>query len=306
MRSIISSIVALITLILAVFGIGGVKDTNRFQNVMWMSAISDDAYLSEISIPGTHDTCALYEPIEPCAKCQNYSLKDQLSMGVRFIDIRGALLGSTIYCVHGPIYQAQNLNEVLDICYDFLRSNPSETIIMSLKEDIEITDKSFTDAAKKYIEKDREMWFTENRIPALGEVRGKIVLLNRFDNSCELGIKTAGFADNTSFVIDNTEFKIHVQDYYQITAVEDEWEQAEKLLNECKNCPSSQRKTNMYINFLSGYLGKLPDQVTVAKGMNAHFVDYFTNAEKSCYGIILFDFVTQQYCDMLISTNFDA
>lgn len=306
MRSIISSIIALITLILAVFGIGEVKDTNQFQNKIWMAAVSDSAYLSEISIPGTHDTCALYEPIEPCAKCQDYTLKDQLDMGVRFIDIRGAVLGSKIFCVHGPIYQAQNLDEVLKTCYDFLKSNPSETIIFSLKEDLTVVKKPFKDVAQEYIKKGGDMWFTENRIPTLGEVRGKIVLINRFDSSCELGIKTSGWRDNASFTIENPDFNINIQDYYQITSVEDEWAQAEKLFNDCKNCESSQRKSNMYINFLSGYLGKLPDQVTVADGMNRHFTQYFENAEKGCYGIVLFDFVTQEYCDTVISTNFDV
>ncbi len=304
MRSIISSVVALVTLILAVFGIGEVKDTNQFQNTIWMSAISDDAYLSELSIPGTHDTCALYEPIKPCAKCQDYTLKDQLDMGVRFIDIRGTVVGSKIYCVHGPIYQAQNFNEVLDTCYEFLSNNPSETIIMSLKEDITVGKKSFTDIAKKYIDENKEFWFMDNRIPTLGEVRGKIVLVNRFDNTCELGIQTRGWADNASFTIENDIFNINIQDYYHISSVEEEWAQAEKLLNDCKNCDALQRKDNLYINFLSGYLGTLPDQVTVAEGMNANFVKYFENAEKGCYGIILFDFVTQEYCDMVISTNF--
>ncbi|MCQ2471942.1 MAG: phosphatidylinositol-specific phospholipase C [Clostridia bacterium] len=304
MNKIISSIVAFVTLVLAVFGIGRVDYTGEFQQRSWMASISDEALISEISIPGTHDSCALYEPIHPSAKCQNYTIKDQLEMGVRFLDIRGVALIKKIGMVHGPIYQARKLDYILDECYSFLKENPTETIIMSVKEDLSIGDSigRFISLVDKYISANSDMWFTENRLPTLGEVRGKIVLFNRYDGSSGFGLSTAPFRDNCSFSSPQPAYTLNVQDFYHIEKVEDKWALAEELFENCYNCQD--RENNLFINFMSGYMGTIPDIVTVADGMIKNFSDYMAKAPKGCYGIVLFDFASPELCNSLIAKNF--
>ena len=40
----------------------------------WMSRLADDISLSDLNIPGTHNSAARYEPFPQTAKCQSLSL----------------------------------------------------------------------------------------------------------------------------------------------------------------------------------------------------------------------------------------
>ena len=304
MKRFVASLSALFTIIMAVFGISGVNDTDSFDNKKWMAQLPDTVLVSELSIPGTHDSCALYEPIAPCAKCQTYTLKDQLDMGVRFIDIRGVAIGNAIKIVHGPIYQAQSLDGVYNTVCRFLDENPSETVIMSVKEDVRLSRTGFSSAVLRLLKRAPDRWYLEDELPTLGDARGKIILFNRFNETMEVGIRTAEWIKNTSFTIEKDTHTLHIQDYFKIESVDDEWTQAKALLEECLRCDKQMRGQHLYIHYLSGYLGTIPDPVTVAEGMNARFMDYLSETKNGCYGIVLFDFVEQAYCDALIASNF--
>ncbi|KAG1926597.1 PLC-like phosphodiesterases superfamily protein [Pimephales promelas] len=52
----------------------------------WMETLDDDKLISTLTIPGTHDALALYGG--PFAKCQAWSLEDQLKAGIRYFDLR--------------------------------------------------------------------------------------------------------------------------------------------------------------------------------------------------------------------------
>ena len=52
----------------------------------WMSYLPDDALLSALSIPGTHD--AATSTLNLWSKCQSLSLGAQLNAGVRCFDLR--------------------------------------------------------------------------------------------------------------------------------------------------------------------------------------------------------------------------
>ena len=55
----------------------------------WMSHIPNDKLISEISIPGTHDSAARFEDgIGSFIRCQDLTLTEQLNRGIRFFDIR--------------------------------------------------------------------------------------------------------------------------------------------------------------------------------------------------------------------------
>jgi hypothetical protein len=49
---------------------------------------SDDTKLWEMSIPGTHDTCARTNHTGYADKCQTWSVTEQLNHGIRFLDLR--------------------------------------------------------------------------------------------------------------------------------------------------------------------------------------------------------------------------
>ncbi len=158
----------------------------------WMSEIPDSLPLSAISIPGTHNSHTHYRAL-PSVRCQVVDIKTQLENGIRFLDIRIQPAHATdvskkdFYLVHGAfpasLKGTKYFEPILQVCYDFLEHNPSETIIMSLKREGVggATDQHVAKMLEKwYFGTRREMWYTEPKIPYLKEVRGKIVLVRRF------------------------------------------------------------------------------------------------------------------------------
>jgi len=88
---------------------------------------------------------------------------------------------------HGVVPQKTLFQQILSDVYDFLTDPTScrETIVMSIKqEDFATTPPpDFSALVHKEIQMGpggTGMWFLENRIPLLGEVRGKVIMLSRF------------------------------------------------------------------------------------------------------------------------------
>lgn len=161
----------------------------------WMSHVDDNKYLDELSIPGTHDsgTCSVDNDTEPQssqAKCQQDYIPTQLLEGIRYFDIR---LGKDDKngdpgIDHGRCYLLKkdggymHLSDVIGYFKTFLSEKPSEALIMLVSRgNDEATDESVTTAFAKVMGKDPDLFYTSSRVPTLGEVRGKIVLLRRFE-----------------------------------------------------------------------------------------------------------------------------
>jgi 1-phosphatidylinositol phosphodiesterase len=125
----------------------------------------------------------------PVAQCQSLgsSLSYQLQSGIRVIDIRLAVKEGRLMAYHGVVPQKVSFQQVLSEVYDFLTDPAScrETIVMSIKqEDFATTPPpDFSALVHKEIQMGpggMEMWFLENRVPMLGEVRGKVIMFSRF------------------------------------------------------------------------------------------------------------------------------
>ncbi len=52
----------------------------------WMETLDDEKFISDITLPGTHESLALHGGF--IAECQAWSLEDQLKAGIRFFDFR--------------------------------------------------------------------------------------------------------------------------------------------------------------------------------------------------------------------------
>lgn len=160
----------------------------------WMKYVDGNKYLDELSIPGTHDssTCSVDNDTEPqtsLAKCQQDYIPTQLLEGIRYFDIR---LGKNNEngdpgIDHGICYLLKkdggfiHLSDVIGYFKTFLNENPSEALIMlASRGNDEATDESVTTAFAKVLDDNPKLFYTSSRVPTLGEVRGKIVLLRRF------------------------------------------------------------------------------------------------------------------------------
>lgn len=157
----------------------------------WMKYVDGNKYLDELSIPGTHDssTCSVDNDTEPqtsLAKCQQDYIPTQLLEGIRYFDIRLGK-GDDPGIDHGIFYLLKkdgnylHLSDVIGYFKTFLNENPTEALIMLVSRgNDEATDESVTTAFAKVLDDNPKLFYTSSRVPTLGEVRGKIVLLRRF------------------------------------------------------------------------------------------------------------------------------
>lgn len=273
----------------------------------WMAGLQDNISISKISIPGTHDSGARIDApvVTGTAKTQDLSIAEQLNAGVRFLDIRCRHIDNSFTIHHGAIYQNLNFDDVLNACYAFLESHPSETIIMSVKEEHDASNitRSFESTFDSYIQKNPSKWDLGTNIPTLGEVRGKIRLLRRFSAQTAKGINATSWADNTTFEINNPGAQLKVQDYYKVTNNDDKWNGIYNLLNEAKSNTSNR----LFINFTSGYkpgIFGIPSIPTVSNAINPKLKTFFQSNTKGSYGIMPMDFVNAELAELIVKTNF--
>ncbi|RZK81998.1 MAG: phosphatidylinositol-specific phospholipase C domain-containing protein [Pedobacter sp.] len=271
----------------------------------WMGAIPNTTSIASISIPGTHDSGARFEPVSGTAKCQNLTIAEQLNAGVRYLDIRCRHIDNAFAIHHGAIYQNLNFNDVLNACISFLNSNPSETIIMSVKEEHTASNntRSFEQTFDSYVAQNASKWDLGDNVPQISAIRGKIKLLRRFGSGAVKGIAATSWADNTTFEINTAAANLKVQDFYNVNDVNTKWTNVENLLNEAKNSTTNR----VYINYGSGYKAGvfgIPNINTVANHVNPRITTFFTNNTVGKFGIIPLDFIDAGRSELIVRTNF--
>ncbi|WP_159659593.1 hypothetical protein [Alcanivorax xiamenensis] len=105
----------------------------------WLSHISDDTLISEINLPGTHDTAAISTRFNPYA-CHRFSVTDQLRGGIRLMDVRLKVKKSEegryeFTTCHGNLGSGIGLNEfqsfpsLLQEFRSFLEAHGTETVL---------------------------------------------------------------------------------------------------------------------------------------------------------------------------------
>lgn len=68
----------------------------------WMANLSDETLLSNMTIPGTHDSCA--RSSIPFVRTQYLSITKQMEAGLRFLDLRLRVhADGQLYCYHGGV-----------------------------------------------------------------------------------------------------------------------------------------------------------------------------------------------------------
>lgn len=291
----------------------------------WMNNIADDILICNINIPGTHDSCAYRVQFPLLSKCQNITITQQLNLGIRFLDIRVEKDGDKLKLVHdiADCKKPENkreklyLDDVISDCKNFLAHNPTETILFSYKRDDGANqEETFDTFFKSYLVNDN-VWYLENRIPTLNEVRGKIVLLNRdyidknnkkyTDFNTGINLSTWIYQkDNTEKIYEVADFSgrdgsltektLTIQDLYGLTP-QNKWNLAVSPF--IKNPPET---NDILITFFScGSLFYNPKRS--AKYINKK-LEKITLKKSKKYGWIILDYPTEKFINEIISSNF--
>ncbi len=288
----------------------------------WMSAVDGKLSLGEISIPGTHDSGTEHVGLSYIFQCQDTGIWSQLDNGYRYLDLRLALnkdqtdiiiKHNFAKCKSAPSIFAENmtLSSILDDVNGFLLEHPTETVILCMK-----AENSKDDIAKiqsllyEMIEPNEEVWYTEDRIPTLEEVRGRAVLATRFADKVGVGADKRGLSfdwkdQGDKEVVDEplVESSIYpgaslwVQDRFNYDT-KDKINAITEVLDE-----SPAKADQIVLNFAStsgkGYIGH-PKKY--AKKINQYLLDYDWKKNQS-YGIVIVDFATEELAKCIYETN---
>lgn len=230
-------------------------------NPAWMARLQDSTLLSELSIPGTHDTMALYGG--DAAVTQSMSLDEQLYSGIRAVDIRCAHVNNTCSVHHGIVDQHADLETVLSTLGRFLADNRKEAVLMRIgcagaaasgnTRTWEETWKSYAQRHNAMRTKKQGPLFWPDGLgqcgtgfnPTLGDVRGRVVILQDF-----------GIRWPACFGIPYPD-AFSVQDHWELKSNWDlykKWESVKGKLDEAASSP----RRYLHMNYLSAASGAFP------------------------------------------------
>lgn len=281
----------------------------------WMAGLPDSASLATLSVPGTHDTMTTGASV--LAQTQDRSLPVQLEAGVRALDIRTRHFRDAFPIHHGLEYLDANFTDVVRQATDFLRSHPTETVLMRMKSEHTEAEntRTYEDTLDWYIHDnpdtrdllDTHLWTPpagyDGALPTLGETRGKLVILQNFTATKPFGPQWDGP-------------RMDIQDDYTLGNLADlpqKWDAARVQFERADvGAPDT-----LFVNHLSAT--GVPDPVAMASGavpvtiaagapghpgMNSRATEYLRAGSTGRTGIVMADFPTAALVEAVIAHNF--
>jgi 1-phosphatidylinositol phosphodiesterase len=294
-------------------------DANYAHNPSWMSAFPNSTNLTSLSIPGTHDTMTSSAALAPVYQCQNHHLTTQLNAGIRYIDIRGTVVNNELYVYHDLNYTGFSYTDVLKTLFSFLDKNPSETILMRLKEESSAINSTmnFEEAFNYYRLVDPEtvpgcaahFWVPPTPgptvVPTLGDLRSKILIIQNFGpNPAPYGIKY-----ESSLLV--------IEDDYELGGFEDmdsKFAAIEANLIAAANGSSWDNRHGdglLYLSHVSASVGVLPIEVAAGthnrsiKGQNDRTGEWLASHMdwEGSIGIVILDFPGKKLVRGVLARN---
>ena len=262
-----------------------VPDDPGIRNDHWMQHLSGGVRISELSIPGTHNTMAREGVL--WAWCQSLSLMLQLLVGIRFLDIRCRHFKNALPIHHEAYYQNADLTDVLSVSINFLTTHPSETILMRIKQEYTAKDNNVTfyESVQAAISRfPRERFWTRNQIPYLRQCRGKIVVIDDFSNGLS-GIWWGGSLVNK-------------EDAWKSISKREKWNKVAAHLDEAVG---SNISNQLYITFTS-FTSGIEAARELAGEMNPKLGNHI-HSKRGRFGIIANNYPGPQLISDIINTN---
>jgi 1-phosphatidylinositol phosphodiesterase len=339
-RYILRLVLLVLTFLVMVFPLASCGDSDSgtrhtttltYTSSDWMSIIDGNKLLSEINIPGTHESGTMHNNCDLGeGKCQDMMPIDILNAGGRILDLRlhyhNAWPGEDAFIIrHGICHcytdsshgEELNFDHVLDDCIDFLTANPKETVILLIKQNSDSNETiKFTQLmeGKRYLDNDnyKDKIYLGDTIPKLDDVRGKIVWVRRYDiydsnaNKIEKeqGINLIKWDNQNSYfeygVIGGITIKI--QDAYNYFS--DDWD---KKWNQVYTAASDSVTNPEYLvlnltSAVGGTVGR-PHPKGMADKINPNLAEFFIQGLN--YDWIIMDFITSDLARNVYESNSD-
>ncbi|CDW80198.1 1-phosphatidylinositol phosphodiesterase-like [Stylonychia lemnae] len=261
----------------------------------WMGYILPSTPITNLSIPGTHDTCA--KTGGAAFQCQSWTLKDQLEAGIRFLDIRARHINNGLAIHHGSVYLGTDFDTVLSTVTSFLRVQIRETVLMRVKK--EHTEQGCTRAYYQTVEAKLAAFnsfiyrgSSSMDYLTLGDARGKIVILYDEWSSSTVGYPYFGMAIADDYAV----YETWLSKENKKKSVSDNIMGAILMTKPIIN-GYEYPETKWRCTFLSGSTGVSPEMW--GKKFNEQIQFY-----RGRLGIVVFDFPGEDAIEHVISQNF--
>ena len=109
----------------------------------WMGQLDDNVFLTQISIPGTHDSATgegwtgfLGQMVGPSmGLTQELTIAQQLDCGVRAFDLRPCVQDNELVINHGVLQTKAKFPETLKQLCQFVKEHPTEFVIVVMRHE---------------------------------------------------------------------------------------------------------------------------------------------------------------------------
>lgn len=276
----------------------------------WMAALPGRAPLRSLSIPGTHDSGT--KGFSWNAECQRYSIKDQLSLGVRAFDLRPGVDGSKLVIYHGSsTHGSETLSSIFDTYTSFLAAHPGEFLIVFLKK--EVDGGNWEEKMKQVLDAHADRLLELTPYLTVEQMRGKMLVLSRtsWGESNYGAVRVDGWQDNATFDMTyrgyfGDELPCRIQDIYNVSSSDNlnqKKADIERLLGEAMAGTTGK----FFINHTSGftknnYIINNHYVADCAEKCNELALNYL-RSHRGPTGVILMDFAGTDRYELTFSSH---
>lgn len=309
----------------------------------WMSSVENEAYLNQLSIPGTHDSATAHGfsgflgslAGNSSAKTQSKTISEQWECGVRAFDLRPALTGGKLEIFHGVCQTKLSMAGALSTICTKLDQNPTEfAIILTRHEtDGDSNNSGWAEAMTSLLQQEPYASHIIAYRPDLtvSQMRGKVVILSRDRFTSDKVGFVSGWSHSSDFSAQqkgtvkcgSSTGKVFAQDFYDCTGAGADQTKinAVKTMNGFASslCKSAQKTDVWVINHTSGYTKSASsdgNRDMAAKANTALIADLAAQTVPGPTGIVMMDFagedVSSDYntnglalVNAIIARNFD-
>ena len=280
----------------------------------WMKNVKDSKKICDMNIPGTHDSGTRYTQgfiTGIVASCQSDSISSQLNSGIRYLDLRmdadGVIHHDFIKCYKSVFTTKKNelkFKDVLDDVEKFLEKNPSEFVMLQVKQEGSSKDSfknSIGDILKNRARYHKNSSSVDLSKITLENVRGKFLVFTRSGGSLDGGaLSYSGWKDDTSYAvakIGNSDCLL--QDRYNAKSKGEKIECIEKFYNEIWNQNLDNKFAISFNSCVGCYIPRI-----MSMQINSSFEKFLNENSNKKFGIVLMDFPNGNLIESIYKTNF--
>lgn len=307
----------------------------------WMKFLPDHLYITQVSIPGTHDSATGNGvSLAAFSQCQDISVDRQWAAGIRAYDFRPKVKDDYLNINHGIAETKLRFDEALCLLRDSLRAHPSEFVVIHClyAQNYDEEKDTYARMLKELLGRDdlKDFFVPFRRNLTVGDMRGKILLLSRQEyaakpyvggflrNWCgdvNWNAQTACCIQGPSATITGSS-PLYVQDFANTNdndgGVQKKVDAITQMLDWSTLHVTKSFTTAVWVlNFASAYKGSISTANSYRENAtyaNAAIIDYLKTHPAGPTGVVLMDYCVdksddydtrgQELTDTLISNNY--